>query len=68
MPVYFFDIKAARESSKLMGLLYKRGTPINSADVMIAGTAIANGAEGVITKDRDFERIHEICDLDIYFI
>ncbi|RMF90300.1 MAG: type II toxin-antitoxin system VapC family toxin, partial [Methanobacteriota archaeon] len=68
VPVYPFGAKAAAESSRLMARLYKRGTPVNSADVMIAGITLSRGGEGVITKDRDFERIQEVSDLDIIFI
>ncbi len=68
IPIYFFDLKAADESSKLMASLYNRGTPINLADVMIAGIGIANNAEGIITADKDFENIKPITSLDILFI
>lgn len=68
IPIYFFDLKAADESSKLMASLYNRGTPINLADVMIAGIGIANKAEGIITADKDFENIKPITSLDILFI
>lgn len=68
VPVYHFEMKAAQESSRLMASLLKRGASINMADVMIAGITIANGGEGIVTKDRDFERIEEIADLDIVFV
>lgn len=67
-PVYFFDLKAAEESSKLMASLYKRGTPINQADVMIAGIGIANKAQGIITKDGDFKEVKAVSDIEILFI
>ncbi len=68
IPIYFFDLKAADASSKLMASLYNRGTPINLADVMIAGIGIASKAEGIITADKDFESIKQITSLDILFI
>ncbi|VVB89147.1 tRNA(fMet)-specific endonuclease VapC [uncultured archaeon] len=67
-PTYFFDLKAADESSKLMSSLYKRGTPINQADVMIAGIGIANKAQGIITKDGDFNEVKAVSDIDILLI
>lgn len=67
-PIYFFDLKAAEESSKLMSSLYNRGTPINLADVMIAGIGIANKAQGIITKDGDFKEVKAVSDIDILFI
>ncbi len=68
VPVYDFGIKAAEESSRLMSSLYKIGVPINLADVMIAGISAANGADGIITKDRDFESVRKVSELDIIFI
>ncbi|MBU4492449.1 MAG: type II toxin-antitoxin system VapC family toxin, partial [Euryarchaeota archaeon] len=68
VPIYFFDLKAAEESSKLMSSLYRRGTPVNQADVMIAGIGMANRTEGIITKDKDFKEIKAVSDLDILFI
>lgn len=64
-PVYIFDLKSAEESSKIMASLYKIGKPVNIADVMIAGIALANGASGVITRDRDFQEIGKVTDLEI---
>ncbi len=57
VPVHHFETKAAQESRKLMASLLKRGTPVNMADAMIAGITIANGGEGLVTKDKDFERL-----------
>ncbi len=67
-PIYFFDLKAAEESSRLMSSLYRRGTPVNQADVMITGIGIANRTEGIITKDEDFKEIKAVSDIDILFI
>ena len=38
---------------------------MNTLDVLIAGTAIANGAERPISKDRDFEAISQVSELAI---
>ncbi len=67
-PIYFFDLKAAEESSILMSSLYKRGTPVNQEDVMIAGIGLANKMEGIITKDEDYKEIKAVSDLNIFFI
>lgn len=67
IPVYSFNVQAARESCELMASLLKRGTPVNSLDVMIAGIARANGAEGIVTRDKDFRRLEEVSDLEMVF-
>jgi predicted nucleic acid-binding protein len=33
------------------------GTPVNTMDYLVAGTAIAHGAERITTCDLDFEKI-----------
>ena len=38
---------------------------VNTLDVLIAGTAIANGAERPISKDRDFGKISQVSELAI---
>jgi hypothetical protein len=65
IPLYTFDKRAAERASTALGDLYKRGAPINVLDVMISGIALANGADGIITKDEDFTTIGEISDLEI---
>ncbi len=66
-PVYHFDLMAAGESSKIMGGLYRKGVPVNISDVMISGICLANGADGIITRDRDFRVIEEISELKAVF-
>jgi hypothetical protein len=61
------DFNAATEASKIMGSLLRLGSPINSLDVLISGIAIANGAEKLVTADRDFERVGRIADIEIQF-
>jgi predicted nucleic acid-binding protein len=41
------------------------GTPVNSTDVLIAGIAIVNGAEKIVSRDRDFISIGKVSDLDV---
>jgi predicted nucleic acid-binding protein len=59
------DSEAASESADIMGSLMRIGEPVNALDVLIAGTALANGVERVISNDVDFERISNISDLKI---
>ena len=60
-----FDRKAAEEASDIMGRLLGLGTPVNSTDVLIAGIAIVNGAEKIVSKDRDFISIGKVSELDV---
>ena len=69
---FFSDIKildlnliAAERSGEIAGRLLSLGTAVNSVDVLIAGIAVANGAETLITKDRDFESIAKVTELNI---
>lgn len=41
------------------------GTPVNVLDVLIVGIAVANGANKLITRDRDFLKISEVTDIEI---
>jgi hypothetical protein len=38
---------------------------VNTLDVLIAGTAITSGAERLISRDRDFEKISQVSELAI---
>jgi predicted nucleic acid-binding protein len=46
-----FDLNAAEKSSEIMAKLLSSGKAVNALDVLIAGIAIANGAEKVATRD-----------------
>jgi predicted nucleic acid-binding protein len=59
------DSDAAEDSAKIMGSLLRIGKPVNALDVLIAGTALANGAERLISRDRDYEKIAGVCDLKV---
>jgi tRNA(fMet)-specific endonuclease VapC len=59
------DSDAAEEAAKIMGSLLRIGQPVNALDVLIAGTAVANGAEKIISKDRDYEKIAKVSDLKL---
>jgi tRNA(fMet)-specific endonuclease VapC len=60
-----FDLIAAERSSEIMGRLLSLGISVNAIDVLIAGIAVANGAETLITRDRDFESIAKVTELNI---
>jgi predicted nucleic acid-binding protein len=65
IPVLDFDIKAAEESSSIAAKLLAIGREINVLDILIAGIAIANGAERIITADEDFLEIEKVSDLEV---
>ncbi len=60
-----FDVKAAEESSSIAARLIAVGREVNALDILIAGTAIANGADRIITRDEDFEEIAKVSDIDV---
>ncbi|HXW36742.1 MAG TPA: type II toxin-antitoxin system VapC family toxin [Nitrososphaerales archaeon] len=57
------DSACADESARIMGGLLKTGQAVNALDVLIAGTAVANGAEKLISADRAYEKIASVSDL-----
>lgn len=59
------DREAAEESSRIMADLLKLGLPVNSMEVLIAGIAIAKGAERLVTRDRAFLEIAKVSELEI---
>ena len=60
-----YNLCAAEASSDIMAELMCIGTPVNVLDVLIAGIAVANGANKLITRDRDFLKISEFTDIEI---
>jgi predicted nucleic acid-binding protein len=62
------DIRAAEEASKIMGALLRLGRPINALDILIAGIAVANGADEIVTSDRDLEEVGKVVDIGIRLI
>ena len=60
-----FDVKAAEESSNIAARLMALGREVNALDILIAGIAIANGAEKIITRDSDFEEIAKVSDIEV---
>lgn len=62
-----FDLNAAERSSEIMADLLIAGRPVNTLDVLIAGIAIANGAEKIATRDKDFMEISKVSLLETLF-
>ena len=60
LDLLIFDEDSSDKAAQIMGGLLKAGKPINVIDVLIAGVALANGVEDIITKDEDFKVIEEI--------
>ena len=60
-----FDIRASEESSEVMARLLSIGKVVNTLDVLIAGIAIRNGADKIISRDRDFLEIAKVTGLEI---
>lgn len=62
------DGSGAEESAKIMGSLLRIGEAVNALDVLIAGTALANGARKLLSADRDYEKISKVSDLKIELV
>ena len=62
------DTAAAEEASKIMGALMRIGKPINALDVLISGIAVANGADTIVTTDRDFQTIQKVANIEVLLI
>jgi predicted nucleic acid-binding protein len=60
-----FDLMASEESSEIMARLLSIGKTVNTLDVLIAGIAVTNGADKIISRDRDFLEISKVTELDI---
>jgi tRNA(fMet)-specific endonuclease VapC len=65
VPVLVYDVFAAEISSDIMARLLSMGTPVNAFDVLIAGIAVANKADKLITRDNDFLKISKVADIDV---
>jgi predicted nucleic acid-binding protein len=62
------DATAATEASKIMGALLRFGKPINALDALISGISVSNGAEKIVTSDRDFEEVAKVTDIRIQLL
>ena len=63
-----FDADASESSGRIMGGLMRIGQPVNTLDVMIAGTAEAYGAEKLLSNDSDYETISKVSDLEVEIV
>ncbi len=63
--ILYFDLKSADVSSEIASKLSAIGRSVNVMDILIAGIAIANGADAIVTADRDFLEIAKVSDLDV---
>lgn len=63
--ILLFDIRAAEESSSIAAKLMAIGKDVNALDILIAGIAIANGADKIITRDSDFIEIAKVSDIEV---
>ncbi len=64
-PVLDFDLRAAEKSSEIMADLLTIGRPVNALDVIIAGIAMANGADKIASIDKRFDEISKVTGLEI---
>lgn len=55
-----FDLEAADHAARIRVELEARGTPISSADLLIAATARRHGCTLVTHNTREFERVPEL--------
>ncbi len=60
-----FELAAAESSSEIMARLMALGISVNAFDVLISGIAVANSSETLITRDRDFESIAKVTELNM---
>lgn len=60
-----FDRKAAEEASDIMGRLLSLGIPVNSTNVLIAGIAVVNGTEKIVSRNIDFISIGKVSELEV---
>jgi hypothetical protein len=49
----------------MMGGLLRVGRQVNALDVLIAGTAVANTADKIITSDSGYEQLAMVSDLKV---
>ena len=62
------DAAATEEASRVMGSLLRIGKPINALDALISGIAIANGADAIVTSDRDFQTIQKVANIEVLLV
>ena len=62
------DIRSVERAAEIKYKLRKIGLEVNDFDILIAGIAMAHGIEEIWTKDKDFEKISKVTDLQIIFL
>ncbi len=60
-----YESSAAEKSSEIQAYMMNLGKKANTLDILIAAIAIQNGAEKILTRDRDFVEISKITDLKV---
>jgi len=51
-----------------MGSLLRIGKAVNGLDVLISGIAVANGADEIVTSDKDFQTIQKVANISLTFV
>ncbi|RLE72929.1 MAG: type II toxin-antitoxin system VapC family toxin [Thermoprotei archaeon] len=67
-PVYTFNLLAAEKASEIWMKLERLGEMINVLDVMIGGIMLANGVGKIITRDKDFQTMSKIVDIEVIIV
>ena len=62
------DAAATQEASRIMGSLLRIGKAVNGLDVLISGIAVANGADEIVTSDKDFQTIQKVANISLTFV
>ena len=58
LDIFPLDFRASIKAAEISGTLDREGTGIDPFDALVAGIAITNGAEAIVTRNIDhFERI-----------
>ena len=61
LDIFPLDFRAAIKAAEISGTMDREGTSIDPFDSLVAGIAITNGAEAIVTRNIDhFERIEEL--------
>ena len=63
-----FDAAATEEASRIMRSLLRIGKAVNALDVLISGIAVANGADEIVTSDKDFQTIQKVANISLTFV
>ena len=61
LDIFPLDFRAAIKAAEISGTMDREGTSIDPFDSLVAGIAITNGVEAIVTRNVDhFERIEEL--------